>query len=57
MHLIEIFLSLTDNRGKPFDDSKFAEVRKTLAEQFGGVTAFTRAPGGWRLQRCGQGSP
>jgi hypothetical protein len=44
MRLIEIFLPLTDNHGKPFEDCKFGQVRKTLTEQFGGVTAFTRAP-------------
>jgi hypothetical protein len=44
MYLIEILLPLTDNDGKPFDDGKFAEVRKTLAKQFGGITAFARAP-------------
>jgi hypothetical protein len=44
MHLIEIFLPLTDNDGEPFDDGKFAEVREQLTKQFGGVTAFTRAP-------------
>jgi hypothetical protein len=44
MHLIEILLPLTDNDGKPFDDAKFAGVRKTLTKEFGGFTAFTRAP-------------
>jgi hypothetical protein len=44
MYLIEMFLPLTDNQGKPFEDDKFSEVRTTLTEQFGGVTAFTRAP-------------
>ena len=44
MHLIEIFLPLKDNRGEPFDESRFADVRNTLTDQFGGVTAFTRTP-------------
>jgi hypothetical protein len=44
MHLIEIFLPLHDNRGAPFATCQFAEVRRRLTEQFGGLTAFTRAP-------------
>jgi hypothetical protein len=44
MHLVEIFLPLADNNGDYFDDVKFAVVRDTLAKQFGGVTAFARAP-------------
>ena len=44
MYLVEIFLPLADNSGKPFEDVKFAGVRDALAAQFGGITAFTRAP-------------
>jgi hypothetical protein len=44
MHLIEIFLPLSDNDGKPFDVAKLTAVRATLTQQFGGCTAFTRAP-------------
>jgi hypothetical protein len=44
MYLIEIFLPLADNNGKPFADAKFAAVRETLAARFGGMTAFARAP-------------
>jgi hypothetical protein len=44
MHLIEIFLPLHDNQGTPFATGHFAEVRQRLVEQFGGLTAFTRAP-------------
>ncbi len=44
MHLIEIFLPLHDNHGAPFATGQFAEVRRRLTEQFGGLTAFTRAP-------------
>jgi hypothetical protein len=44
MHLIEIFLPLHDNHGAPFSADNFAVVRQQLAEQFGGLTAFTRAP-------------
>ena len=34
----------TSYDGTPFADAKFAEVRRTLTKQFGGCTAFTRAP-------------
>jgi hypothetical protein len=44
MHLVEILLPCTDNDGKPFPKDKFTEIRSTLTRQFGGVTAFTRAP-------------
>jgi hypothetical protein len=44
MHLVEIFLPLADKSGNSFEDDRFAEVRTTLTERFGGVTAFTRAP-------------
>ena len=30
MHLIEILLPLTDNRGKPFEAKDFEEVRNKL---------------------------
>jgi hypothetical protein len=44
MYLIEIFLPLADNSGSRFAPACFDEVRKTLTEKFGGLTAFTRAP-------------
>ena len=44
MHLIEIFLPCADNDGRPFAKQKFAAVRERLTKEFGGVTAFTRAP-------------
>jgi hypothetical protein len=44
MHLVEILLPVTDNQGRPFAASKLAHVREHLTAQFGGVTAFTRAP-------------
>jgi hypothetical protein len=44
MYLIEILLPCADNGGTPFPLARFADVRKTLTRQFGGVTAFTRAP-------------
>jgi hypothetical protein len=44
MHLIEILLPLNDNNGRPFEARKYTDIRKYLAEQFGGLTAFTRSP-------------
>jgi hypothetical protein len=44
MHLVELFLPLNDNSGRPFGAEKYAEVRQHLTERFGGLTAFTRAP-------------
>lgn len=44
MHVIEIFLPLDDNNGVPFPASLFEDETRRLTEQFGGLTAFTRAP-------------
>lgn len=44
MHLIQLFLPLYDNDGQPFPRALFDAVRAELAEAFGGVTAYTRAP-------------
>ena len=44
MYLVEIFLPITDNEGRTFSDAAFAVVRGQLTSQFGGVTAFSRAP-------------
>src|ERR1700712_5780834 len=44
MHLIEIFLPLSDNQGVPFAANRYSEVRYTLTSEFGGLTAFMRAP-------------
>jgi hypothetical protein len=44
MHLIEIFLPLSDNNGRLFDAEKYAAIRQDLTARFGGLTAFTRSP-------------
>lgn len=44
MHLVEIFLPLADNGGRPFGAEAFARVRRELTDRFGGVTLFARAP-------------
>ncbi len=50
MHLVEIFLPVYDNDGRPFARADFDRVRSELARRFGGVTAFSRAPaeGFWK---------
>lgn len=50
MHLIQLLLPLYDNDGQALPKSLFAEVRVELTQQFGGLTAHTRAPvkGLWR---------
>lgn len=44
MHLMQIFLPVTDNQGNQFPQSLFNGVKDELAEKFGGVTAFTQSP-------------
>jgi hypothetical protein len=44
MHLIQLLLPLYDNEGRPFGRDYFDRVRNELAHEFGGVTAFRRAP-------------
>ena len=44
MHLVQLLLPLYDNHGNRFPERDFADVRETLTERFGGVTAYHRAP-------------
>lgn len=44
MYLIQILLPLFDNEGTHFDPALYADVRNELNGQFGGLTAFSRAP-------------
>ncbi|WP_374011993.1 hypothetical protein [Pseudoxanthomonas koreensis] len=44
MHLVQLFLPLYDNAGNAFPRAGFDAVRAELADRFGGVTAFVRAP-------------
>lgn len=44
MHLIEIFLPVSDNQGREQSNELFAQVRQELIDRFGGLTAFTRSP-------------
>jgi hypothetical protein len=55
MHLIQILLPLFDNEGAPIPQLQFRRVSQELADRFGGLTAFTRAPaeGQWRDDSAG----
>lgn len=44
MHLVQILLPLFDNDGNRLAPELFTAVRTELAERYGGLTAFTRAP-------------
>ena len=50
MHLFQILLPRTDNTGRPFGREEFDTVKKDLAADFEGVTAYLQAPaeGLWR---------
>lgn len=45
MYLVQILLPLADNAGQRFTGAVYKRVRSELAERFGGITSFTRAPG------------
>ena len=44
MNLVQILLPIRNNEGQPFGKPLFDEVRTDLADHFGGVTAYMRAP-------------
>ena len=44
LYRIELLLPLADNDGRRFGAEVFAEVRETLVERFGGLTAYSRSP-------------
>ena len=44
MHLVQILAPLFDNEGNHFPSEPYRQLRAELAERFGGLTAFTRAP-------------
>ena len=50
MYLIQILLPLYDNDGHAFEAREYVQLRSELADRFGGVTAYTRAParGVWK---------
>lgn len=44
MHLVQIILPRYANTGQEIPSERFREVRQTLLDRFGGVTAYTSAP-------------
>jgi hypothetical protein len=50
MYLVQILLPVYDNDGHAFDAREYVQLRSELAEHFGGITAYTRAParGVWK---------
>jgi hypothetical protein len=50
MYLVQILLPVYDNEGHAFDTHEYVTLRSELADRFGGVTAYTRAParGVWK---------
>lgn len=50
MYLVQILLPLYDNEGHAFEPVDYVQLRSELADRFGGVTAYTRAParGVWK---------
>lgn len=50
MYLIQLLLPVLHNGGSPVDSRLFAAVHHELAEKFGGLTVYSRAPaeGTWR---------
>ena len=43
-HLVQILLPVYDNVGQRFPTGPYNHVRARLADMFGGLTAYTRAP-------------
>ena len=50
MYLVQILLPVYDNQGHAFEPVDYVQLRAELADRFGGVTAYTRAParGVWK---------
>ena len=51
MHLVQLLLPVYDNEGRHFPDEKFAQVRRELTTEFGGVTTYVRSPATGLWQR------
>jgi hypothetical protein len=53
MRLLQIFLPVRDNKNKPFPKENYTRIRETLTKEFGGLTAYTRAPaeGLWKNEQ------
>ncbi len=58
MHLVQVLLPVLDNSGQPLPAELYHTVRDELAERFGGLTAYTRAPaeGLWKEESAAKTS-
>lgn len=45
MYLVQILLPVSDNEGHAFEPDDYVHLRSELADRFGGVTTYMRAPG------------
>ena len=54
MHVVEIFLPLTDNDGHPFPKAHYARRQAQLLKMYGGVTVYAREPADGRWQAGGK---
>lgn len=43
-YLVELFLPLFDNDGKPFNSDLFSKINEELIKHFGGLTCHSRSP-------------
>ncbi len=55
MYLVQILVPMYDNEGHQFEPVDYVQLRSELADRFGGVTAYTRAParGVWKDETGG----
>jgi len=44
MYLVQLLLPLYDNSGRRFPRSRLNSVERALAQRFGGITTYRRAP-------------
>ena len=54
MYLVQVLLPVSDNCREPLPAELYRDVALELTEQFGGLTAYTRAPaeGLWRNEEA-----
>lgn len=56
MHLVQILVPLAGGDGRPLPPEAHASLRAELAERFGGVTAYARAPAVGLWKKEGEGA-
>jgi hypothetical protein len=44
MHLVQLLVPIQDEQGRPFPRAHYDALTQQLADRFGGVTGYTRAP-------------